>query len=161
MIRAILAHDSHWGIGKDGELPWPKNSKDLEWFKKSTIGCAVVMGRVTWEGGMPKPLRKRRNIVITNRPIDGVECYNFSQFKSMYPLIEQPIFIIGGASLIENSLELIDELWLNNVEGVYDCDTFLPKKKITELFYPKSTLKTDFGLVTTWVKRNEAVSSST
>lgn len=153
MIRAILAHDSMWGIGKDGDLPWPKNNEDLQWFKKSTLGCAVVMGRSTWDGGMPKPLPRRRNIVITNRPIEGVECYTFDQFKSMYTLIEQPIWIIGGATLLEQCLPITDELWLNNVEGVYDCDTFLPKQKITELFEPKSTLKTDFGLITTWTRR--------
>ena len=158
MIRAILAHDSYWGIGKNGELPWPKNSGDLQWFKKSTLNCAVVMGRKTWDGGMPKPLPKRRNIVITNRPIDGVECYTLDKFRSMYALIEQPVFIIGGATLIENCLDIIDELWLNNVEGVYDCDTFLPKQKITKLFEPKSTVKADFGLVTTWTRRkNETV----
>jgi dihydrofolate reductase len=161
LIRAILAHDAYWGIGKNGGLPWPKNSGDLEWFKKSTLGCAVVMGRGTWDGGMPKPLPKRRNIVITNRSIDGVECYTLEQFKSRYTLIEQPIFIIGGATLVEQCLPIIDELWLNNVGGNYDCDTFLPKQKITEQFYPKTTLKTDFGLITTWVKRNETVSSST
>lgn len=159
MIRAILAHDAQWGIGKNGELPWPKNSGDLQWFKQSTLNCAVVMGRNTWDGGMPKPLPKRRNIVITNRPIDGVECYTLPKFKSMYTLIEQPIFVIGGASLIENCLDIIDELWLNNVEGVYDCDTFLPKQKITQQFEPTHTKSTDFGLITTWTRRINATVS--
>jgi dihydrofolate reductase len=153
MIRAILAHDANWGVGKNGDLPWPKNSGDLAWFKKATVGCTVVMGRGTWDGGMPKPLPKRRNIVITNRPIDGVECYTLDKFKSMYTLIEQPIWIIGGAQLLETCLPMIDELWLNNVEGVYDCDTFLPKQKITNQFYPSKTEKTDFGIITTWTKR--------
>jgi dihydrofolate reductase len=155
MIRAILAHDAYWGIGRGGELPWPKNPGDLEWFKKSTLNCAVVMGRGTWEGGMPKPLPKRRNIVITNRPISDVECYTLSEFKAMYNLIEQPVFIIGGASLLESCLDIVDELWLNNVGGVYDCDTFLPKQKITKLFEPASTQTTDFGLITTWSRRTQ------
>lgn len=159
MIRAILAHDAQWGIGKNGELPWPKNSGDLQWFKKSTLNCAVVMGRNTWDGGMPKPLPQRRNIVITNRPIDGVECYTLPKFKSMYTLIEQPVFVIGGASLIENCLDIIDELWLNNVEGVYDCDTFLSKQKITQRFEPSRTQATGFGLITIWTRRTNATVS--
>jgi dihydrofolate reductase len=153
LIRAILAHDAHWGIGKNGDLPWPKNSGDLQWFKQSTLNCAVVMGRNTWEGGMPKPLPKRRNIVITNTPIDGVECYTLDKFKSMYSLIEQPVFVIGGAQLVEACLPIIGELWLNNVGGSYDCDTVLPKQKITELFYPASTETKSFGLITRWVRR--------
>jgi dihydrofolate reductase len=158
LIRAILAHDTYWGIGKNGGLPWPKNSDDLRWFKNNTINCAVVMGRETWDGLPVKPLPKRRNIVITSRPIEGVENYTVNKFKSMYSLIEQPVWIIGGAKFLETCLPIIDELWLNNVGGNYDCDTFLPKQKITEQFYPESTLKTDSGLITTWVKRNETVS---
>ena len=53
IVTAILACDDEWGIGKDGELPWPKNSADLKWFKSTTLNCAVVMGRGTWDGGMP------------------------------------------------------------------------------------------------------------
>ena len=37
MIRAILACDNSWGIGKDGDLPWPHNSADLKWFKNEFL----------------------------------------------------------------------------------------------------------------------------
>ena len=159
MIRAILAHDSHWGVGRNGDLPWPKNSGDLKWFKQSTLGCAVVMGRNTWNGNMPTPLPGRRNIVITRQPIDGVECYTLAQFKAMYALIEQPVFVIGGAQLVAGCLDIVDELWLNNVGGVWDCDTFLPKQQITAQFEPTHTQATDFGIITTWTRRiNAAVS---
>lgn len=134
MICAILACDDNWGIGKDGSLPWPHNSADLKWFKKNTLNCAVVMGRGTWDGGMPKPLPKRRNIVITNNPINGVECYTLDKFKSMYTLIEQPVFIIGGATLVENAIDIIDEVWLSRINGVFDCDTFLPSELILKNF---------------------------
>jgi dihydrofolate reductase len=42
MIKAILACDEEWGIGKDGDLPWPKNSDDLRWFKECTKDQAIV-----------------------------------------------------------------------------------------------------------------------
>lgn len=134
MIIAILACDEAWGIGKDGDLPWPRNRADLKWFKTTTTNCAVVMGRGTWDGGMPKPLPNRRNIVITNTPISGVECYTLDKFRAMYALIEQPVFIIGGAGLVTNALDLIDECWLSRISGVYDCDTVLPKAAILEQF---------------------------
>lgn len=134
ITTAILACDDEWGIGKAGELPWPKNAADLKWFKSTTLHCAVVMGRGTWDSGMPKPLPSRRNIVITNNPIVGVECYTLDKFKSMYTLIDQPVFIIGGATLVESALDLIDEFWLSKIKGTYDCDTFLPKDLILEKF---------------------------
>lgn len=153
MIKVIMAHDSFWGIGRDGELPWPKNSGDLKWFKETTLGCTVVMGRGTWEGGMPKPLPNRRNIVITNNPIAGVECYTLEQFKSVYNTIEGPIYIIGGAALVKSCLSMIDQLLLNNVGNVYDCDTFLPKQDITKDFVVTNTEVTDFGIISTWSRR--------
>lgn len=154
MIKAILACDDNWGIGKDGRLPWPHNSADLKWFKRSTLNCAVVMGRGSWDGGMPKPLPKRRNIVITNTPIEGVECYTLDKFKSMYHLIEQPIFIIGGAKLVENAIDLIDEFWLSRINGAYDCDVFLPKELIMNQFKQIDVEATDTELnITKWVRR--------
>lgn len=153
MIRAILACDDNWGIGKAGTLPWPHNSADLKWFKQTTLNCAVVMGRGTWDGGMPKPLPKRRNIVITNTPIVGVECYTLDKFKSMYNLIQQPIFIIGGATLFESCINMIDEFLLSRIVGNFDCDTFLPKDKILELFVEVSTETTDDKLTITRLVR--------
>ena len=134
IVTAVLACDDEWGIGKNGDMPWPRNRADLKWFKATTLNCAVVMGRGTWDGGMPKPLPNRRNIVITNNPIPGVECYTLAEFKSMYNLIEQPVFIIGGAGLVTSTLDMIDEFWLTRIPGVYECDTYLPKDAILKKF---------------------------
>ena len=46
MIRAIMAADDLGGISKNGSMPWPKNSSDLQWFKKNTMNTIVVMGRL-------------------------------------------------------------------------------------------------------------------
>lgn len=152
-VRAILAHDSFWGIGKNGDLPWPKNKEDLQWFKEQTVRSTVVMGRNTWESLPFKPLPQRRNIVVTQRNIDGVETLSIDDLKENVSSLGSSVWIIGGSQLIEHTLDIIDEILLNNVEGVYDCDIFLPKKKITELFHPASTEKKSFGLVTRWIKR--------
>ena len=63
------------------------------------------------------------------------------------------IWIIGGAQLVESCLPVIDELWLNNVEGDYNCDVFLPSGKITGMFKPKSVEIKSFGVITKWVKK--------
>jgi dihydrofolate reductase len=66
MIRAILACDRDFGIAKNGQMPWPKNTDDLKWFRSMTAGSCVVMGRKTWESDMPKPLPNRVNAVVSS-----------------------------------------------------------------------------------------------
>jgi dihydrofolate reductase len=145
-----------WGIGKNGDLPWPKNSDDLAWFKESTTGSAVVMGRKTWDSLPKKPLPNRQNIVVSSKDIDGAT-YTFNKENYEKYVVELnhefPVWIIGGAQLVESCLSIIDELWLNNVGGNYECDTFLPKQAITRLFEPGKTEVKSFGIVTKWTKR--------
>lgn len=138
MIRAILACDDDWGIGKDGDLPWPYNPADLKWFKETTVNNAVVMGRKTWDSLPMKPLPKRKNIVVSRSlkaPV-GVEVISPDIYNSRMSILskEMPVWIIGGAQLLENSLSILDEIWLSRIQGTYDCDTFLPKTVI-ELTY--------------------------
>ena len=157
MIRAILAHDAYWGIGKDGDLPWPKNVDDLAWFKESTQGGVVVMGRKTWESLPKKPLPGRKNVVVSNtmKLQNDVEVVRTDIYKSRLATINytENIWIIGGAQLVESCLPAIDELWLNDVGNDYECDTFLPKRKITEQFEMGSVEIKSFGIITKWVKR--------
>ena len=162
MIRAILAHDAYWGIGKDGDLPWPKNSDDLKWFKECTDGGVVVMGRKTWESLPRKPLPGRVNYVITSDQnitegyygrftSDNIGKAIKANIKDRF--VDQNIWIIGGAQLVESCLPIIDELWLSDVGGVYDCDTFLPKQKITEKFCMGAVEVLSSSIVTKWVRK--------
>jgi len=157
LIRAILAHDAYWGIGKDGDLPWPKNSDDLAWFKESTAGGVVVMGRKTWESLPRKPLPGRKNAIVSNtmKLQNNVEVIRSDIYKSRLATMNytDDVWIIGGAKLLEDSLDIIDELWFNDVGGVYDCDTFLPKQKITEQFHMGTVEVLSFGTITKWVRR--------
>jgi dihydrofolate reductase len=158
LIRAILAHDAYWGIGKNGSLPWPKNSKDLQWFKESTAGGVVVMGRRTWESLPRKPLPGRENIVIASGVVEGVNISisgdpidALDYIKEMFD--DTDIWVIGGAQLLDGCLPAIEELWFNDVGNDYDCDTFLPKKEITKLFEPGTVEIKPFGIVTVWKRR--------
>lgn len=158
MIRAILAHDAYWGIGKNGSLPWPKNSEDLQWFKESTAGGVVVMGRRTWESLPRKPLPGRENIVIASGVVEGVNISisgdpidALDYIKEMFD--DTDIWVIGGAQLLDGCLPVIEELWFNDVGNDYDCDTFLPKKEITKLFEPGTVEIKPFGIVTVWKRR--------
>lgn len=139
MIRAILACDENWGIGKNGDLPWPHNPEDLRWFKNSTAGGVVVMGKTTWDSLPTKPLPGRNNIVVTRSKDDKNGPYHFVEFDRAVPTIKsmaaiQPTWIIGGAQLFSATMDIIDELWLSRIEGKYDCDTFLDSTAIEENF---------------------------
>ena len=134
MIYAIFACDDNWGIGKDGFLPWPHNSADLKWFKQSTSNSTVVMGRKTWESLPVRPLPNRRNIVISSNEIAGVQTVRADQINSTCYLLSSPVWMIGGAKLLEHTIDVIDEIWLSRVIGDFDCDTVLPKDIILEKF---------------------------
>ena len=155
MIRAILACDDEWGIGKDGDLPWPHNPADLKWFKENTLGSYVIMGRKTWESLPKRPLPKRHNVVVSSTEIEGA-AYTFNeeyQRRIVDLNYEFPVWIIGGAKLVESCLDIIDEVWLSRISGTYDCDTFLPRSLIEEKFrLHVSELQNDV-YVEVWEKR--------
>ena len=140
MIKAILACDQDWGIGKDGDLPWPHNTEDLKWFKESTIGGVVVMGKSTWNSLPRKPLPNRKNIIITSseqdKDQDGCQFIKFNIAKKELVNMSKSrdVWIIGGAKLVKGLLDIIDEFHLSRIQGSYNCDTFLSKSLIIQKY---------------------------
>lgn len=145
MIKAILACDEKGGVSKNGTLPWPNNKKDLSWFRDNTRGHIVVMGSTTWEDPhMPRPLPKRVNVLVTSRETEYPGAHGYingdlnAHLRSLE--IESPgliTWVIGGPNIVEQSLGVIDEFYLSRIPGNYDCDTYLPMKKIETLFKVK------------------------
>jgi len=133
-MKAIFACDDKGGIGKDGGIPWPKSDSDLQRFKDLTINGIVVMGRGTWESkGMPKPLPKRRNVVISSTEIDLPN--DVIRFPNTDMLIGTPTaWIIGGGVLINSLLPKIDQIYMSRFDGDYDCDTSVDLDYIKEHF---------------------------
>ena len=157
MINAIFAADSLGGLGKNGSLPWPKNSEDLRWFKQNTLGHIVVMGGNTWRDPlMPKPLPGRINVVITSQTVDtdGVIVYNkdykqhLLELQSQYP--DKDIFIIGGASLFRDTQELIERVLLTRFTDSYDCDVIMDLNSYLEDFGLIEQTAKDSGLYQIW-----------
>jgi dihydrofolate reductase len=130
----------------------------LNWFKESTAGGVVVMGRKTWESLPRKPLPGRENIVIASGAVEGVDIsisgdpiQALDYIKELFD--DRDVWVIGGAQLVERLLPYCDELWLNNVGNDYECDVFLPKQKITELFHWGTQEVRSFGIITKWIKK--------
>jgi len=158
MIRAILACDEAWGIGKDGTLPWPHNPADQKWFADTTRNSTVVMGRTTWEDpDMPSPLLNRVNIVISSANVNGASTtYTIQEAMSILPQQEQDMWIIGGAQLVKSLLPIIKELWLSRIYGVYECDTTLPKNDILANYSLYDVEASDKLHIEKWEKYEEA-----
>lgn len=167
MIKAILACDDAGGVSKNGTLPWPKNSRDLKWFKENTAGHTVVMGSTTWEDpGMPRPLPMRINILATSRKNDypGAHYYIGGDLKHEIGLYadDNPgviTWIIGGPNIIAQTLGIIDEFYLSRIPGNYDCDTHLSLEDIEETFYLDYTEAHPEVTFEIWKRRrNETIS---
>jgi len=140
-IRVIVACDSTYGIGYKGTIPWGANKEDLRWFKKNTLGSVVIMGKNTWEDPkMPKPLIGRTNVVVSKSSItEGFDTkltnYNLEPYVRIMKSRGINIYLIGGATLIRNNLHIVDEVLINILPSVYNCDTFLPMEEINMDFY--------------------------
>lgn len=139
----IVAMDEKRGIGKGGTLPWHL-STDLKYFARFTKKTenpshqnAVLMGRVTWES-IPdafRPLPKRLNVVLTrnvNHSLpEGVERVNSldQALTSLDRSSIERVFVIGGGKVFQEALSDVHckELFITEVEGSFDCDTFFPE----------------------------------
>lgn len=122
-MNLIVAVDENYGIGKNGSIPW-YNTKDLQFFRKTTLNSTIVMGRKTFES-IGKPLPKRRNIVLTTHYLENsVEQYD--SFEKIEFSENETIFIIGGESIYKYALNNlnIDRIYLSKIKGSFDCDRF-------------------------------------
>jgi dihydrofolate reductase len=124
----IVAMTNRRVIGKAGQLPW-HYPEDLRFFRQTTTGHALLMGRKTYES-IGKPLPNRRNIVLSRNmaAMPGVEVIrDFSELWDLPGLREsgQKVFLIGGAELFAQLLGECDGLYLTHVLKDYEGDTVL------------------------------------
>ncbi len=130
MYSLILASDAKNGIGKMGSIPWT-NKVDMANFRQLTHDNIVVMGRKTWESLDCKPLKNRRNIVISSsNKIDEAEvCPDLYQLHYMRQMdkSKRKWYIIGGSGLynyfLQRSYCYIDEIYWTTLHDNFDCDT--------------------------------------
>lgn len=126
----IVAVAENNGIGVKGALPWHLPG-DLKYFKETTRGYPVIMGRTTYFS-IGRPLPGRLNIVLNlgGDPIEGVSCvYSFEEAYAVAAASgAEKCFIIGGASVYRAALPDMDTLYITHVHTVVeDADTFFPE----------------------------------
>jgi dihydrofolate reductase len=128
LISLIVAMDERRLIGVDGKLPW-RLSEDLRYFKRTTLGHPVIVGRRTFEG-LSAPLRDRRNIVLSRDPVflppAGVSVAR-SVEQALDLVSDAPeVFVAGGAAVYAAFLPRARRIYLTLVYGTYGGDTHFP-----------------------------------
>jgi len=129
MISIIAALGEDRVIGSDTSIPWHLPA-DFIHFKKTTIGHPVVMGLNTLLS-IGRPLPGRTNIVLTNRvqTIDG--CSVATSLNEAFDIARasdegEEIFIIGGAFVYKQTIDLADRLYITFVDGHFNGNKFFP-----------------------------------
>ncbi|QIL38136.1 dihydrofolate reductase [Pedobacter sp. HDW13] len=127
-ISIAVAVGENYAIGKNNQLLWHMPA-DLKFFKQTTSGHTVIMGRKTFDS-VGRPLPNRRNIIITRDTelkIEGVEVVNsLDEALAITKTEEKPVFIVGGAEIYRQALPKTDRLYLTTIHHNFDADTFFP-----------------------------------
>ena len=131
MLSLIAALAKNRAIGKDNQLLWHL-PEDMRYFRETTRGKPVIMGRKTWES-LPdafRPLPGRKNIVVSRNP--AYQASGASLAASLDEAIKQAgeateIFIIGGAELYRQAMSLADRLYLTELAQDFAGDAFFPE----------------------------------
>lgn len=155
----IVAIDAQRGIGIHNTLPW-RLPEDMAFFKKSTTGHPIVMGRKTFES-IGRALPNRRNIVITRNAEwrhEGVE--SAVSLDAAAALIgDQEAFIIGGGQIYADAIGYADRLLVTEIDKSFGCDAFFPAidlqqwKEISREPHHSTQNEFDFAFVT-YQRRN-------
>ncbi len=131
MISLIAAVARNRALGKDGQLLWHL-PEDMRYFRETTRGKPVIMGRKTWES-LPdafRPLPGRRNIVISRNPAyDAPGAMLAGSLEEALRLTQDDaeVFVIGGAEIYRQALPLAQRLYLTEVAQDFAADVFFPE----------------------------------
>lgn len=127
-LTIIAAIGRNGEIGRGGGLPW-RLPADLAFFKRTTIGHAVIMGRRTFDE-VKKPLPGRENIVVTrNRAFaaEGVVSVGSLGEAIAHCAGRDEVFVIGGAEIYRQALKIADRMILTRIDGEFEADTHFPE----------------------------------
>src|SRR3990167_1245781 len=130
-LHLIFARAANGVIGKDNALPWHL-PEDMAHFKRTTLGCPVIMGRKTWDS-LParfRPLPGRLNVVVTRQPdwtADGAVVANSLEAACAACPPDSTAWVIGGAELYAQALALAGTAVVTEINADFDGDAFAPR----------------------------------
>lgn len=127
ILSMIVAHANNRIIGKDNDMPWHLPA-DLAYFKKTTLGKPVVMGRKTYES-IGRPLPGRKNIVISrdkNYQAEGITTVTSVEEALKQAGDVEEVMVIGGGAIYHHCLPAADRLYVTNIHAEIEGDTQFP-----------------------------------
>ena len=128
MMKLIVAVSENWGIGKDGGLLFSV-PKDMKFFRETTMGKIVILGRKNLEsfpGG--KPLKNRTNIILTRNKNfvceDAIVASSIDEVLAL-ELDREEMFVIGGEEIYSQMLKYCDTAYVTKVNAAVPADKFM------------------------------------
>ncbi len=130
IISIIVAMDETRGIGVEGRLPWHLPA-DLKRFKSLTMGHHLIMGRKTF-ASIGRPLPGRTTIIVTRdqsfQPEGCLVAHSLETALEFARLdLEDNVFVIGGAEIFVQAIELADRIYLTQVHSSVPADVYFPE----------------------------------
>lgn len=126
-VALIAAVARNGVIGRDNDLPW-HFPEDLKYFKQTTMGCPILMGRKNYES-IGRPLLGRRNVVISRNVewiAPGVEVATSLEAALRLLHDATEVFVIGGAQIYAEALPYADELFITEIDRDFEGDILFP-----------------------------------
>ncbi len=161
-ISLIVAASTNNAIGKANAMLWHL-PEDFKFFKNTTWGMPIIMGRKTFEA-IGKPLPGRTNIIITsNKDWRAEGVIATSTIENAIKLAEttnaKEIFITGGGEIYKQSILIADKIYMTRVHTNIDGDTFFPSidSSMWELVFEKNVVADEKNIFDmsfqTWERR--------
>jgi dihydrofolate reductase len=165
IVSLIVAIADNGCIGNNNELPWPRISEDMKWFKTHTVDKVVLMGSSTWRSLPKKPLPGRKNVVITSKSprefyesdlseladylVNGTPEEIIEKLRKRYP-DHQELMVIGGAQVYNQFRRLAERLYVTRISKDFEGDCFLnldlAENEFDEPFFTHVTKGDDFDI---------------
>jgi dihydrofolate reductase len=136
VLSSIVAASLNHGIGKGNQLPWHLPA-DLKFFKATTMGCPVIMGRKTFQS-IGRTLPGRKNVVITrDKNFNADKAFDIIVVGSLDEALvkmnaETEVFIIGGGEIFSQSMDLVDNIYLTVVNVRLEADVYFPEIDLSQ-----------------------------
>ena len=128
LISLICAMDSNRLIGNNNEIPWHLPA-DLAFFKRTTMGKPIIMGRKTFES-IGKPLPGRSNIIVTrnsNLKFPGCDIVDSIEQAIKQYSDSDEIMVIGGTSVYQQTIGVADHIYMTQIHHDFQGDTWFPE----------------------------------